>query len=182
MSIVIIFSLTLPGAYIGLSELFHPDLSQLWNINIWMAAFGQIFFSLSLGMGAGFTYASYTKKDIDLVTSGLYVVFANCAFENFATLGVFSILGYMSLQSGFPVSSLVSEGTTLIFVVYPQIFNILSTIDLVLGPLFFFTVYVAGITSMLSSFEVFSNSIQNKFDLSRKKPHIFYLSLEHWPQ
>lgn len=134
-----------------------------------MAAFGQIFFSLSLGMGAGFTYASYTKKDIDLVTSGLYVIAANCAFENFAALGVFSILGYMSLQSGVPVSNLVSEGTTLIFVVYPQVFNVLGTVSLILAPLFFFTVYTAGITSMLSSFEVLSNSIQNKFELSRKK-------------
>lgn len=84
-----------------------------------MAAFGQIFFSLSLGMGAGFTYASYTEDNIDLISSGLYVIMANCAFENFAALGVFSILGYMSLQSGTPVSEIVSQGTTLIFVVYP---------------------------------------------------------------
>lgn len=166
---IVIFSLTLPGAYIGLSELFYPDWSLLWHFDIWMAAFGQIFFSLSLGMGAGFTYASYTKDDIDLVSSGLKVIMANCAFENFAALGVFSILGYMSLQSGTPVSQIVSQGTTLIFVAYPQVFNILGTIALILGPLFFFTVYVAGITSMLSSFEVLSSSLQNKFALSRRK-------------
>ncbi len=134
-----------------------------------MAAFGQIFFSLSLGMGAGFTYASYTEDNIDLISSGLYVIMANCAFENFAALGVFSILGYMSLQSGTPVSEIVSQGTTLIFVVYPQVFNILGTIGLILGPLFFFSVYIAGITSILSSFEVLSISIQNKFTLSRRK-------------
>ena len=134
-----------------------------------MAAFGQIFFSLSLGMGAGFTYASYTEDNIDLISSRLYVIMANCAFENFAALGVFSILGYMSLQSGTPVSEIVSQGTTLIFVVYPQVFNILGTIGLILGPLFFFTVYIAGVTSMLSSFEVLSISIQNKFTLSRNK-------------
>ncbi len=169
MAIIVIFSLTLPGASIGLAELLAPDLSLLWHFDIWMAAFGQIFFSLSLGLGAGFTYASYTKKDIDLITSGLYVIIANCAFENFAAVGVFSILGYMSLQSGTPVVDLVSGGTTLIFVVYPQIFNVLGVLAFILGPLFFFTVYVAGITSMLSSFEVLSISIQNKFDLSRKK-------------
>ena len=134
-----------------------------------MAAFGQIFFSLILGMGAGFTYASYTEDNIDLISSGLYVIMANCAFENFAALGVFSILGYMSLQSGTPVSEIVSQGTTLIFVVYPQVFNILGTIGLILGPLFFFSVYIAGITSILSSFEVLSISIQNKFTLSRRK-------------
>ena len=166
---IVIFSLTLPGASIGLSELFNPDWSRLWHFDIWMAAFGQIFFSLSLGMGAGFTYASYTNDDIDLISSGLIVILANCAFENFAALGVFSILGYMSIQSGTPVSEIVSQGTTLIFVAYPQVFNILGTLGLILGPLFFFTVYIAGITSMLSSFEVLSISIQNKFALTRYK-------------
>lgn len=169
MIVIVVFSMTLPGASIGLSVLFRPDWSLLGNFRIWMAAFGQIFFSLSLGMGAGFTYASYTKKDIDLVTSGLYVVIANCAFENFSALGVFSILGYMSLQSGIPVPNLVSEGTALIFVAYPHVFNVLGNIAFILGPLFFFTVYTAGITSMLSSFEVLSVSIQNKFGLSRKR-------------
>ena len=169
MIVIVVFSLTLPGASIGLAELFEPDPELLANFNIWMAAFGQIFFSLSLGMGAGFTYASYTKKDIDLVTSGLYVVLANCAFENFAALGVFSILGYMSLQSGVPVAELVSQGTSLIFVAYPHVFNVLGSIGFILGPLFFFTVFVAGITSMLSSFEVLSISVQNKFGLSRKR-------------
>ena len=169
MIVIVIFSLTLPGAYIGLAELFNPNWSLLWNFNIWMAAFGQIFFSLSLGMGAGFTYASYTEDNVDLVSSGLYVIIANCAFENFAALGVFSILGYMSLQSGIPVSEIVSQGTTLIFVAYPQVFNILGTIGFILGPMFFFTVYIAGITSMLSSFEVLSISIQNKFNLTRRK-------------
>ena len=169
MFVIVIFSLTLPGALIGLTVLFNPNWSLLWHFDIWMTAFGQIFFSLSLGMGAGFTYASYTHDDIDIVSSGLKIIFANCAFENIAALGVFSILGYMSLQSGTPVSEIVSQGTTLIFVAYPQVFNILGTIGLVLGPLFFFTVYIAGITSMLSSFEVLSISIQNKFALSRDK-------------
>ena len=169
MAIIIIFSLTLPGAYIGLAELFSPDWSLLWHFDIWMAAFGQIFFSLSLGMGAGFTYASYTEDNIDLISSGLSVIIANCAFENFAALGVFSILGYMSLQSGTPVSEIISQGTTLIFVAYPQVFNILGTIGLILGPMFFFSVYIAGVTSMLSSFEVLSISIQNKFALTRRR-------------
>lgn len=169
MFVIVIFSLTLPGALIGLTVLFNPNWSLLWHFDIWMAAFGQIFFSLSLGMGAGFTYASYTHDNIDIVSSGLKIIFANCAFENIAALGVFSILGYMSLHSGTPVSEIVSQGTTLIFVAYPQVFNILGTIGLILGPLFFFTVYIAGITSMLSSFEVLSISIQNKFALSRDK-------------
>ena len=48
MIIIVIFSLSLPGASIGLAELFNPDWSLLWHFEIWAAAFGQIFFSLSL--------------------------------------------------------------------------------------------------------------------------------------
>lgn len=75
----------------------------------------------------------------------------------------------MSLKAGVPVSEVVTQGTGLIFIAYPTVFNILGTIGLILGPLFFFTVFVSGITSMLSSFEVFSSSVQNKFNLTRKR-------------
>ncbi|MBE6494676.1 MAG: sodium-dependent transporter, partial [Methanosphaera stadtmanae] len=100
MVFIVVFSLTLPGANIGLNILFNPDWSLLLDFRIWMAAFGQIIFSLSLGMSIAFTYASYTKEGTDLITNTISIAFANSLFENFAALAVFSILGYMSLQSG----------------------------------------------------------------------------------
>nr|WP_295000772.1 sodium-dependent transporter [uncultured Methanobrevibacter sp.] len=169
MVIIVGFSLTLPGASIGLAELFHPDWSLLCNFEIWMAAFGQIVFSLSLGMSIAFTYASYTKNDADLITNTISIALANSLFENFAALGVFSILGYMSLQSGTAVADLVTQGTGLVFIVYPTVFNVLGQWAYVLGPLFFLTVYLAGLTSILSTIEPLSFSIQNKFELSRKR-------------
>ncbi|MEE1135091.1 MAG: sodium-dependent transporter, partial [Methanobrevibacter sp.] len=90
-------------------------------------------------------------------------------FENFAALGVFSILGYMSLQSGIAVADLVTQGTGLVFIVYPTVFNVLGNWAYVLGPLFFFTVYLAGLTSILSTIEPLSFSIQNKFGMTRKR-------------
>lgn len=168
MFVIVGYSLTLPGAYIGLEKLFHPNWSDLGKFEIWTAAFGQVFFSLSLGMGAGFTYASYTQKDIDLVTSGLYVTISNCAFENIAALGVFSILGCISIRTGTPISDLATQGSALIFAVYPTVFNILGKVGFILGPLFFLIIYFAGMTSIFSTFEVLSLSIQDKFDLSRK--------------
>ena len=169
MIFIVLFSLTLPGAGIGLAELYNPDWSLLLNFNIWMAAFGQMIFSLSLGMSIAFTYASYTKDDSDLVSNALWVTVANCGFENFAAIGVFSILGYMSLQSGVAVPDLVTQGTGLVFIVYPTIFNVLGDWASVIGPLFFFTVYLAGLTSILSTIEPLSFSIQNKFGWSRNK-------------
>ena len=169
MIFIVLFSLTLPGAGIGLAELYNPDWSLLLNFNIWMAAFGQMIFSLSLGMSIAFTYASYTKDDSDLVSNALWVTVANCGFENFAAIGVFSILGYMSLQSGVAVPDLVTQGTGLVFIVYPTVFNVLRDWASVIGPLFFFTVYLAGLTSILSTIEPLSFSIQNKFGWSRNK-------------
>ena len=169
MIFIVLFSLTLPGAGIGLAELYNPDWSLLLNFNIWMAAFGQMIFSLSLGMSIAFTYASYTKDDSDLVSNALWVTVANCGFENFAAIGVFSILGYMSLQSGVAVPDLVTQGTGLVFIVYPTVFNVLGDWASVIGPLFFFTVYLAGLTSILSTIEPLSFSIQNKFGWSRNK-------------
>ena len=169
MLIVIAASLLLPGAGIGLEELFCPKWSSLFDFGIWLGAFGQIVFSLSLGMSIAFTYASYTQDGTDLITNTITVAFANCLFENFAALGVFSILGYMSLQSGVPVEQLVEQGAGLIFVVYPTVFNVLGSWANVLAPLFFIAVYIAGITSLLSTIEPLSFSIQNKFGLTRKK-------------
>lgn len=169
MIVIVGFSLTLPGASIGLAELFNPDWSLLGHFEIWMAAFGQIIFSLSLGMSIAFTYASYTKQDADLITNTLSITIANCAFENFAALGVFSILGYMSLQSGTAVADLVTQGTGLVFIAYPTVFNVLGDLAYILGPLFFITVYLAGLTSILSTIEPLSFSIQNKFGLSRSR-------------
>ena len=169
MVVIVAFSLTLPGASIGLAELFNPDWSLLSHFEIWMAAFGQIVFSLSLGMSIAFTYASYTKDDADLITNTISIALANSLFENFAALGVFSILGYMSLQSGTAVSELVTQGTGLVFIVYPTVFNVLGQWAYVLGPMFFLAVYLAGLTSILSTIEPLSFSIQNKFGLSRSR-------------
>ena len=169
MVVIVGFSLTLPGASIGLAELFNPDWSLLFNFNIWMAAFGQIIFSLSLGMSIAFTYASYTKDGSDLITNTISIALANSLFENFAALGVFSILGYMSMQSGTAVADLVTQGTGLVFVVYPTVFNVLGDWAYLLGPLFFITVYLAGLTSILSTIEPLSFSIQNKFGLTRSR-------------
>ena len=169
MIVIVAFSLTLPGAMIGLNELFSPDWSLLLDFDIWMAAFGQIIFSLSLGMSIAFTYASYTGEEGDLITNTLSIAFANCAFENFCALGVFSILGYMSLQSGTAVADLVAQGTGLVFVAYPTVLNVLGQYAIIIGPLFFLTIYLAGLTSILSTIEPLAFSIQNKFTWSRKK-------------
>ena len=169
MIVVVVFSLTLPGASIGLSKLYEPDWSLLTHFDIWMLAFGQIIFSLNIGLSGTITFAGYLKEDTDILSNTIIIALANSIFENISAIAVFSILGYMSLQTATPVENLVSQGTGLIFVIYPAIFNILGQWSYIIGPLFFLTIFIAGLTSILTMIEPISFSIQNKFNVSRKK-------------
>ncbi|WP_407416170.1 sodium-dependent transporter [Methanobrevibacter sp.] len=169
--IVVIFvgySLTLPGASVGYSQIFSPNWSALTDLDVWLAAFGQIVFSLSLGMAIALTYASYLPEGSKLVDNALVVAFSNSGFEVFNSIGIFSILGFMAATSGIAFNDLVTEGTGLAFVVFPQALNLMQT-GFIIGPLFFLCILFAGITSAIALLEGVCYSISEKFDFSRKK-------------
>ena len=167
--IIVAFSLTLPGASIGYTQIFTPDWSALTNLNVWLAAFGQIVFSLSLGMSIALTYASYLPEDSKLTDNALIVAFSNSGFEVFNAIGIFSILGFMALTSGIPFNELVTEGTGLAFVVFPKVFNVMGPWSSVIGPLFFLCILFAGLTSLMALLEVASFAISEKFGFSRRR-------------
>ncbi len=166
---IVAFSLTLPGASIGYTQIFTPDWSALANPEVWLSAFGQIVFSLSLGMAIAMTYASYLPEGSKLVDNALIVAFSNSGFEIFNSIGIFSILGFMALTSGIPFNEIVTEGTGLAFVVFPQVFNIMGDAAYIVGPLFFLCILFAGITSVIALLEGVCYSISEKFLIERKK-------------
>ena len=167
--LIVAFSLTLPGASIGYTQIFSPDWSALGNLNVWLAAFGQIVFSLSLGMAIAMTYASYLPEGSKLVDNAIIVAFSNSGFEVFNSIGIFSILGFMTATSGIPFNELVTEGTGLAFVVFPQVFNTMGGAAYIIGPLFFICILFAGITSVIALLEGVCYSISEKFLIERKK-------------
>ena len=169
MGCIVIYALTLPGAGIGITTLLTPDWGMLLNVNIWLAAFAQIIFSLSMGQAIALTYASYLPENSRLTDNVLVVVASNSAFEIFTAFGVFSILGFMSLNSGMPMQSLITEGTGLIFIVFPMIFNVMGSLGRIIAPLLFLAILFAGITSALGFFEPMLSSFSAKFGMSRKK-------------
>jgi NSS family neurotransmitter:Na+ symporter len=167
--VIVAFSLTLPGASIGYTQIFRPDWSALTNLDVWLAAFGQIVFSLSLGMAIAMTYASYLPEGSKLVDNAVIVAFSNSGFEVFNSIGIFSILGFMTLSSGIPFNELVTSGTGLAFVVFPQVFNTMGPAAHIIGPLFFICILFAGITSVIALLEGVCYSISEKFLIERKK-------------
>ncbi len=166
---IIVYALTLPGAGIGINTLLTPDWTKLGDVNIWLAAFAQIIFSLSMGQAIALTYASYLPENSRLIDNALIVIASNSLFEICAAFGVFSILGYMSFTHGTPMVQLITEGTGLVFIVFPMIFNIMGPIGRILAPLLFLAILFAGITSALGFFEPMLNSTSVKLGWSRKK-------------
>jgi len=117
--VLIVRGLTLPGAAMGILYYLKPDWEMLKNPSVWIHAYGQIFFSLSLGFGILIAYASYMPEESDVTNSAFITSFGNCATSFLAGLAVFSVLGYMAYIHGTKVED-VAGGPGLVFVTYPM--------------------------------------------------------------
>src|SRR5690625_1188478 len=161
-------ALTLDGAFSGLDALFTPNWAALLDPGVWIAAYGQIFFSLSVGFGIMITYSSYLKKRTNLTGSGMVVGFSNSGFEILAGIGVFSALGFMAQSAGVEVGEVVTSGIGLAFVAFPEIISQAPAgLGPIIGVLFFASLLFAGFTSMISILEVVISAVKDKLGWSR---------------
>ncbi|GAB4087208.1 sodium-dependent transporter [Myceligenerans cantabricum] len=167
--VLVIRSLTLPGATDGLNALFTPDWGALSNPDVWIAAYGQVFFSLSIAFGIMITYASYRKRRANLTSPGLVVAFANSGFEVFAGIGVFAALGFLAGQEGVAFGELEGiSGPILSFVTFPALISEMPA-GALFGALFFGSLVMAGFTSLVSILQVVSAAFQEKLAISRRR-------------
>lgn len=167
--VMVIQAVRLPGAAEGLDTFFTPNWEAMLNPKVWLAAYGHVFFSMSIGFGIMVTYSSYLKKNANLTGSGLVVGFANSSFEILAGIGIFSVLGFMAVASGKPVSEVVSGGIGLAFVAFPKIISSMGDAGTIIGVLFFASLFIAGLTSMASVIQVPISAFEDKFGWSHKK-------------
>ncbi|WP_336651355.1 MULTISPECIES: sodium-dependent transporter [unclassified Leucobacter] len=166
--VLVVRALMLPGAAEGLNALFTPDFSALADPGVWVAAYSQIFFSLSVAFGIMMTYASYRKRRSNMTTPGLVVAFANSSFEILAGIGVFATLGFFAYQQGIAVSELEGlTGVGLAFMTFPAIVAEMPGGPF-FGALFFGSLTLAALTSLISILEVVFAGIIDKFGISRK--------------
>ena len=166
--IFVIRGITLPGAVDGLNAFFTPSWSSLGEPSVWIAAYSQIFYSLSLAMGIMITYSSYLPRKMDTTNNAFIAGFANSSFELLAGIGIFAAIGFMAQASGITIQELAVGGIGLAFVVIPQIINQLPA-SAFFGVLFFSCLLLAGITSLISLVEVCISAVIDKFSLSRQK-------------
>ena len=148
---------------------FKPDWSKIASPKVWVAAYGQIFFSLSIGFAIMVTYSSYLPKKTDLTNNAFIAGFANSGFELLAGIGVFAALALWPNNRVLPINEVVSAGVGLAFVVFPQIINEFPAFNGLFGFLFFGCLFLAGFTSMISIVETYVAAVQDKFNVSRTK-------------
>lgn len=156
---LIIYANTLEGASKGLSYYLNPDFSKITGRTA-LAALGQAFFSLSLGMGLMITYGSYVSKKDNMVTSGVCIAFFDTTIAIFAGLIIFPALYAMGQQP--------DAGPTLVFVVLPELFAQMPG-GILVGTLFFILLSVAALTSTISLLEVETAYLVDQHGSKRKK-------------
>lgn len=147
--IIVIASCLLPGAWSGVEFLFKPDFSKL-SQNVFLDALGQAFFSLSLGTACLCTYASYFRRDINLIKSAGQIALID-------TL-VAVLAGLMIFPAAFSVGVQPDAGPSLIFITLPNVFNqafsSMPAVGYVISLLFYALLALAALTSTISMHEI----------------------------
>ncbi|MEA2055737.1 MAG: sodium-dependent transporter [Candidatus Thermoplasmatota archaeon] len=167
--ILTIRGLTLPGAMEGISYYLTPDFSKLTNANVWLAAYGQVFFSLSLAQGIMITYASFLKKKADITNNAIITALADAGTSFLAGFTVFSVIGYLTVSQGFGIDQLSISGPGLTFVTYPTAISLLPFAAAFFGMIFYVALLTFGIDSAFSMIEPISSGLHGKWKMSKAK-------------
>ena len=165
--IIAVYSMTLPGAGEGVRYLVKPDFSKL-TPGAYAAALGQSFFSLSLGVGTMLTYASYVRKDENILASASGTAFFDLLFAILA--------GFAVMPAVFAAGIAPSSGPGLVFETLPFIFAKMGSggqvISAAVSILFFLTILVAALSSSISMMEVGVAYLVEEKKLTRHKATI----------
>ncbi len=164
--VLLVRGLTLPGAMDGIRYYLTPDFSKLAEPGIWLRAYGQIFFSLSLASGVMIAYGSFRSRKAEVTNSALITGLANCGTSFFAGFAVFSMLGYLAQVQGLPVPEVTQSGTGLAFVAYPTAITKLPALNALIGVIFFVTLLTLGIDSAFALQEAFTTGLHDKWKIS----------------
>jgi NSS family neurotransmitter:Na+ symporter len=160
--VLCIRTITLPGANEGLKFIFKPDFSKVTTYTI-LQALGQVFFSMSIGMGTLITYGSYMNKKDNLANTAISVSMADMVVALLAGIAIFPAVFAFGIEP--------SEGPGLVFKTLPNIFQQMPG-GYFFSILFFVLLSVAALTSTISVLEVIVAYFSEELKISRKKATI----------
>ena len=157
------YSLTLNSFSKSLEFMFYADWSKI-NKDAFLAALGQAFFTLSLGIGTIITYSASLSKDVNIVKSSILVALVDTFVALIAGVIIFAFLFEAGAQS--------SAGPGLVFISLPVIFEQWGTLGNVVAVSFFVALIFAGITSAVSMIEPVLMFFIERFNMTRNKATI----------
>jgi len=154
------------SAWDGLNFLWTPQLGSIWNINVWLAAAGQMFFTLSVGMGTIHCYSSYMKSKDDVALNAVSAGFMNEFVE--VVLGSLIVI---PIAAGYLGLDWVKEnaGFGMAFQTMPYLFDQWGpVISRFAGVFWFGLLFFAGITSSLAMGTPWMGFMQDEYNFKRK--------------
>ena len=167
---LIVYMGTLEGASEGFKAYLVPDFSKVTEPDLIIAAMGQAFFSLSLGVGCMMIYGSYLKPSANLPKLTVSVALLDTGVAFLAGLLVVPAI-FVAQQNGVEVfqdGKLIGEGR-LIFAVLPELFSNIGTVGIYVGFTFFVLMSIASLTSTISSTEIPVSFLVENHNVARKK-------------
>ncbi|WP_071134257.1 sodium-dependent transporter [Millionella massiliensis] len=158
-------SFTLDGFGAGMSFLFKPDFSKI-TANTVLDALGQVFFTLSLGMGVMITYSSYVVKPENMLRSKGIVTMIDTSIAIISGIAIFPAVFTFGISP--------TQGPDLIFLTLPNVFGQMAGGQYV-GILFFLLITIAALTSMVSIFEMMTNYMMEELKMTRRRAVLWLL-------
>ena len=162
--IIVVASCMLPDAEKGIEFLFKPDFKKI-NSEVFLAALGQSFYSMSIAMGCICTYASYFSKHTNLTNSAVQIGVIDFIVALLAGLVIF--------PAAFSVGVRPDSGPSLIFITLPnvfqQAFSFIPSLGYFISVLFYILLSMAALTSLMSLHEVSTAFLQEEMVITRKK-------------
>ncbi|XP_037083228.1 sodium- and chloride-dependent GABA transporter 1-like isoform X2 [Pollicipes pollicipes] len=174
--VLFVRGVTLPGAADGIKFYLTPDFNRLTEFKVWADAAVQIFYSLGPGWGGLIMMSSFNRFRNNVKFDAIVVPTLNCFTSFFAGFVVFSVLGFMSHQTGVPIEKVATGGPSLAFVTYPEALAMLPAAPF-WAVLFFFMLFLLGIDSEFVQIETVVSSLLDEFPQHRHRKPLITLVL-----
>jgi len=162
----------LPGGFEGWIYYLKPDFSKIWDATLWRDVFGQLLFSLSLGIGIVVGYSRHTGSNINIAKAMRYVALGDFFVSFISGFAIFGCISHMSTISGIPFAEILDKASTfeIGFVIFPKIINTFgSYLAPFVGSVFFFCLFIAGVTGVFSIVESVAGNVEVEFGMTRRK-------------